>query len=74
MYAQRKGWAIGTIHVRVNLIQSGDQRSIERVIRVEGGLDDEQRASLAEIAEKTPVTRLFKHETPITTEFVLRDK
>src|SRR5438105_15650368 len=74
MYAQRKGWAIGTIQVRVNLIQSGDRRSIERVIRIEGGLDDEQRASLAEIAEKTPVTLLFKHETPITTEFVLRDK
>ena|SRR6266568_5727385 len=74
MYAQRKGWAIVTIQVRVNLIQSGDQRSIERVIRVEGGLDDEQRARLAEIAEKTPVTRLFKNETAIATEFVLRDK
>ena len=43
MYAQPKGWAIGTIQVRVNLSQSGDQRSIERVIRVEGGLDDELR-------------------------------
>ena len=74
MYAQRKGWAIVTIQVRVNLIQSGDQRSIERVIRVEGGLDDEQRARLAEIAEKTPVTRLFKHETAIATEFVFGDE
>ncbi len=55
-------------------MQASDQRSIERVIRVEGGLDDEQRARLAKIAEKTPVTRLFKHETAIATEFVFGDE
>jgi putative redox protein len=70
MYAQRHGWAIGTIQVQVQLVQAGDRRSVERVVRIEGGLDDEQHARLAEIAEKTPVTLLFKHETPITTEFV----
>jgi putative redox protein len=70
LYAQRHGWEIGTIQVRVQLVQAGDRRSIERVIRIEGELKDEQRARLAEIAEKTPVTRLFKHETPIATEFV----
>ena len=73
MYAQRHGWTIGTLHVRAQLVQVGDQRSIERLIRIDGGLDDEQRARLAEIAEKTPVTRLFKHETPITTQLVLSD-
>ena len=57
--------------MRAQLAHAGDQPLIQRVIHVEGGLDNEQRARLAEIAEKTPVTRLFKHETPIATEFVL---
>jgi putative redox protein len=46
-------------------------RSIERVIRIEGTLDDQQRARLLEIADKTPVTRLFISGTPITSELAL---
>src|SRR5919204_6000400 len=60
MYAERKGWPIGRIQVRVQLVLRDDQRQIHREIRIEGALDDQQRARLLEIAAKTPVTRLFK--------------
>jgi putative redox protein len=70
MYAERKGWQIGPIQVRVQLIEENEQRRIERQIRVEGALEDEQRARLLEIAARTPVTRLFTEGTPISSELV----
>jgi putative redox protein len=68
MYAERKGWPIGRIHVRLGLIFHGDDREIEREIQVEGDLDEAQRARLQEIAEKTPVTRILKDGVRIVTD------
>ena len=44
-------------------------RWIDRVITLRGPLDDEQRAKLAEIAEKTPVTKAVRAGTEIRTTF-----
>ena len=71
MYAERHGWALGRVQVRVQLEQQDDQRQIQREIRIEGAVDAEQRARLLEIADKTPVTRLFKEGISISTELVL---
>ena len=57
----------GRIRVEVQLIADGEQRQIERKVRIEGALDDAQRARLLEIAAKTPVTRLFKEGSRIST-------
>ena len=71
MYAERHGWAIGRIQVQLQLVEQDDQQQIEREIRIEGALDDAQRTRLLEIAGRTPVTRLFKEGTPISTQLAV---
>ena len=67
MYAQRKGWQLGTVDVHLKMLQEGDKVHIERTIAFGATVPEEQRSRLAEIAEKTPVTLLVKRGTPIQT-------
>lgn len=68
MYAQRKGWELGSIAVDARLTKDEQgQQTIERRIAFGAELSDEQRARLAEIADKTPVTRTIARGTPIRT-------
>jgi putative redox protein len=46
-----------------------DHPHIDREITLDGPLDDEQRAHLAEIVEKTPVTRALRNGIAIDTRF-----
>lgn len=66
MYADRKGWPLAALDVTLRLHGMGETLSIERVLAPEG-LDSEQAARLAEIAERTPVTLTLKHGVPIAT-------
>jgi putative redox protein len=79
MYAERKSWPL--THVRVSLshqkIHAEDCRTcetktgmidrIERLISIEGDLDDAQRERLMEIADKCPVHRTLLSEILIDT-------
>lgn len=70
MYAERKGWDLG--HVKVDcrmFFADGDRKrqSIERTITLGGPLDAAQRARLADIAERTPVTLAVRDATPVVT-------
>jgi putative redox protein len=67
MYAQRKEWPLRAVHVDVLLQIAGTQRSIARRLRLTGELDEAQRARLADIAERTPVTLTLKQGVAITT-------
>lgn len=67
MYAQRKKWPLRGVHVDVRYTQEGKNGAIARVLTFEGELDDEQRARLADVAERTPVTLTLKQGVPITT-------
>lgn len=67
MYADKKGWELGAVHVDASIFREGDVERIERTIKVLPSLTDEQRAKLAEIAEKTPVTKTLKRATTIVT-------
>ena len=61
MYANRKGWDVSSIEVRVQRAASEDDHLphvLEKEIRVSGNLDDAQRARLLEIADKCPVHRM----------------
>lgn len=79
MYAERKGWPLR--HVHVTLRHSRDHAKdcrdcetrvgrvdhIERVISIDGDLDDEQRDRLMAVADKCPVHRTLHSETRTTT-------
>jgi putative redox protein len=71
LYAEHKHWELGEIRVRVQLLQTGEGSSsqwhIERQVRLAADLVAEQVARLAEIAERTPVTRMLRTGTSIET-------
>jgi putative redox protein len=67
MYAQRKEWELRAVHVDVLLQIEGKEHTITRRLRFEGDLDQAQRARLADIAERTPVTLTLKQGATITT-------
>ena len=68
MYAQRKGWELGEVHVQLKLLRAPDGgERIERTLRFSAPLSDEQRARLAEIADKTPVTKTVRAGVAIVT-------
>lgn len=69
MYAERKGWDLGTIEVECRALVHGDGYRVERTVRCAGALDDAQRAALLRIAERTPVTKVVKVGAPIETRF-----
>jgi putative redox protein len=51
----------------ITLRMYADRKQIDRQITLRGPLGDDQRARLAEIAEKTPVTRAVRGGTEIRT-------
>jgi putative redox protein len=67
MYADRKGWRLGTVHVDVRFFRAGGGERIERDIRTGAALTPEQLARLGEIADKTPVTKMILAGVPIAT-------
>jgi putative redox protein len=67
MYAQRKSWSLIAVHVDVDLKIQEKERLITRHLRLTGELDQTQRARLADIAERTPVTLTLKQGAKITT-------
>jgi putative redox protein len=74
LYAERKHWELGEIRVRVQLVRTGEGSSthwrIERQVRLGADLGAEQVARLAEIADRTPVTRMLRTSTSIETTMV----
>jgi putative redox protein len=67
MYAERKQWRLRGVNVDVHFKHSDDEQVIDRVLKLDGDLDDQQRARLAEIAERTPVTLTLKQGLSINT-------
>ncbi len=72
MYAARKTWTIDRITVRLKfgVAEGGgpDFMKIDRVIEIDGPLDDAQRARLFEIAEKCPVHRMMTGSIAVRSE------
>lgn len=60
MYAQRKQWDLGTVRVRLNMLEDGKTSRVERELSFSAPLNEAQRQRLAEISEKTPVTLALK--------------
>lgn len=71
MYAERKGWDLGSVHVALELrktAEGGDE--IEREVTFGAPLSDDRRARLAEIADKTPVTKTLTTGVSIRTRLL----
>jgi putative redox protein len=67
MYAERKAWPLRGVSVDVRFSGTGKESTIARVLSFDGDLNEEQRARLADIAERTPVTLTLKNGIAITT-------
>jgi putative redox protein len=66
MYADRKQWPLRSLDVALRLTGGKDDRRIERVLTI-AGLDADQQARLADVAERTPVTLTLKGGITIDT-------
>ncbi|MBA3941976.1 MAG: osmotically inducible protein C [Sphingopyxis sp.] len=67
MYADRKEWPLESLEVALRFRAGSEGQRIDRTLTVVG-LDDEQRARLADIAERTPVTLTLKNGLTIDTK------
>jgi putative redox protein len=67
MYAERKAWPLRGVQVDARFSGTGKEGAIARVLSFDGELSQEQRARLADIAERTPVTLTLKNGIAITT-------
>lgn len=77
MYARRKNWPLTGISVDIchDKVHAQDATpgapskidQFTRVIRLEGSLDEAQRAKLLEIADKCPVHRTLEHSANVVT-------
>lgn len=79
MYADRKGWPLDRVSVslRHDRVHAADCRTcstttgfvdhVERLIRLDGDLDDDQQQKLLEIADRCPVHRSLQSEVVVDT-------
>ncbi len=71
LYATRKGWPLEHVEVRVRHVEraaAGAAKDVfERAIRITGGLADDQRARLLDIADRCPVSRTLSAGAVIQT-------
>lgn len=68
MYAARKGWALDGADVVITHEESPGQYRLHRTVTLRGGLTDEQRSRLLEIANKCPIHRILSGDIVIATE------
>jgi len=70
LYANRKNWDVTGLHVEVFSHYDKDQtppERFERIISLDGNLNDEQRERLFEIAEKCPIHKLLTQGARVVT-------
>jgi putative redox protein len=70
VYAKQKGWPLANVHVTVDRQRDPTAKPADLFIReitLEGELDDTQRNSLLEIANRCPIHRLLESGVRIET-------
>jgi putative redox protein len=70
VYAERKGWPLRNVRVKLNGATGESGLAITRELTIEGDLTAEQRQRLIEIADKCPVHRSLVGEINISTTAV----
>ena len=69
MYAQRKGWPLEEVDVKLSLEKTQTGSAIDRQIVLHGSLSAEQRERLLQIANACPVHKILTQPIAITTAF-----
>lgn len=67
MYAERKGWPLENVRVKLSLETGDGGSTIDRQIVLEGNLSDEQRERLLQIANACPVHKVLTRPIAIRT-------
>jgi putative redox protein len=70
LYAKRKGWQLDEVQVTVRHGQEGAAYGLHRSIRYVGGLSEEEKQRLTDVANKCPVHKTLSGQIQITTEAV----
>ena len=74
MYAKRKGWDIGEVNVKAQLInslpQSKEPSRIRKMVSFRNKMTDKEIERLLFIGEKCPVSKLLAQDLRITTEYL----
>ena len=71
MYANRKGFPLKSVHVKVQITQEGLENQISREVNFEGELlTEEQRTSMLTIAQKCPIHLFLERGAKIQTRLV----
>jgi putative redox protein len=68
MYAERKQWPVTAVHADIRFARQDKVESIDRTLRIDGAVDEEQKKRMADIAERTPVTLTLKRSMEIRTK------
>jgi putative redox protein len=68
MYADRKGWKLRAVEVRLAQEKVDGVHVMRRSVRLDGDLSEEERARLLEIANKCPVHKTLTGEIRIETQ------
>lgn len=72
MYADRKGWDLGNVTVTLDYQREKDSAPrIQRDVSVSAPISEEQRARLADIIERTPVTLAIKQGVEVASKVVI---
>jgi putative redox protein len=74
MYAEHKGWPLDALDVNLVLLRDDGGDRIERTLHIHGPLDNAQRAKLADVAERTPVTLAIKSGLAIDTRLAAEER
>jgi putative redox protein len=67
LYAQRKGWDVRQVDVVVDVAWQAKPQTVKRAIKIDGNLDEAQRARLMQIADACPVHKLIANSVEVTT-------
>jgi len=65
MYAQRKGWPLAGVRLRLSIEDGPDGATIDRQILLDGELSAEQRERLLQIANACPVHKMLTRSITI---------
>jgi putative redox protein len=72
MYADKKGWSVGTVMVTLELLVAPGAWEIRRAVQLVGNFTEGQRQRLAEVCERTPLTRVIKGGLTIRTTIAVQ--